>query len=84
MDKKANLTIIFSVLVILFLISYWILNQGLVEFLEKQKLSSPVSPPPALSAEEKEKILSTLKARKKEPLTSEQKSKILNSLTAPE
>ncbi|MBI3045983.1 MAG: hypothetical protein HYY86_00350 [Candidatus Harrisonbacteria bacterium] len=74
------LIIIFSVAVLAFLIWYSSLNSG--RFLSPAG-TSPVFSPPALSAEEKARILSTLNAKHKETLTPQQKTKILNSLTAP-
>ncbi len=83
MNKKTNFAIIFSLLVLLALFGYLFLNKKRLG-LSGPDPAGPTAQPPALSAEEKERILSTLEARKKESLTPEQKLKILNSLTVPE
>lgn len=82
MQNKSLIAIIFSVVVLLFLGGYWLIKErGWIS--SRLQSGSPLLAPPELTAEEKERILSTLNAQRKETLTPQQKTKILKSLTAP-
>jgi len=80
MSNKSLIIIIFSVAFLAVLAGYRLLNNGRFS---GPAQTNPSLAPPALSAEEKERVLATLEARRKETLTPQQKTKILNSLTAP-